>query len=328
LRAFLSIALISVFAACFTAYVVGAAMVDHLEDTEAVVEASRRGDMHGLVVDVLEASLGQELERSSDPLFRAMVGAALRSRIHQVMSEEWFYGTLKVAYGGFAEVLAGRTGRGSVDLGPRIEELRRRLYELGDRALAQCQASPQAAACRSDAGALVQAYRTSVDTVLRSIPAQTSLAAIIDDLGSRFLPPRLAKSRAMGSSVRLARLLRIALGAVLVVMLLVLMAVQGPPLARRLRVAGIAVVVAAALALALSVFASSIADDVVHEEFARELSDARIDPVVAVAMSGSERVLRAQLSSALGHYERALWAWLAGGGVVVVGALALGARRS
>ena len=85
MRTLVTIVLGLVFAAGFTVYFVGASLVNHLGDAGDVVDAARQGDAHALVVDVLEASLQQELS-AADPSFARAVEGAVGPLIESVMT--------------------------------------------------------------------------------------------------------------------------------------------------------------------------------------------------------------------------------------------------
>ncbi|MBT8492958.1 MAG: hypothetical protein KJO07_07840 [Deltaproteobacteria bacterium] len=325
MRTLLTIVLGLVFVAGFTAYFVGASVVKHLGNADDVVEAARQGQAHELVVDVLEASLKQELE-ASDATFKLSVEGALRPLIESVVSADWFYETLAIGYGGFAEVVSERNGDRKVDLSPRKQELRDKLYELGERALARCRSLSPDGSCAREGQTLVRDYRAGVDNVLKAMPGETSLSEIIDELGHRFLPPQLARSRAIKDSARTLRIFRWACLAALAVLGVVIFGINLGPLARALVALGLVLMVSAALNLALlSVVGGQLGDEI-HAEFDKVLA-AEADPVVRVAVSDGERVVRAQLDYALGDASPYLAGWLIAGAVSLAAGIALSKRR-
>jgi len=314
------------FVVGFSAYLVGAALVAHISNTDSVVGAAREGDAHGLVVDVIEASLKDEVA-SAPPEFRQAIEVSMRPVIAEVMPAEWFYETMTVAYSGFADVIAGATTDQTVRLQDRIAELRKRLYLLGDRALAKCRELAGAAACRSEVGAdaIVGDFREGVDNVLRAIPAETSVPMLIDDLGHKFLPPRLAESQVIRDGARTLRWVRWGLLGLLSGVMVLLIVINRPPWSRAIGAVGLSLVVAATLSLGVFAVSSDRVEAELEGELSRGVARANTDdPVLLAAAEGSERVLRAQVRRALGPRTGVIVAWLVVGVALAGAATVLG----
>ena len=116
--------------------------------------------------------------------------------------------------------------------------------------------------------------------------------------------------------------------AALGVLAVMIVGINLAPLGRALVSLGLVLVVAAALNLALLSVVSGQLGDEIHAEFDQVLA-AEADPVVRVALSDGERVVRAQLDYALGDSSPYLAGWLLGGalGLAVGGVLGRSRRR-
>ena len=334
----------------FAGFFVVASVSAYITDTRAVVATARDADLRGLVVDVIEESLEQEISSNFDERFRSFVTSGARVVIGRAMTDEWFYGVLETAYGGLVEVIDGGQDETLIDLADRKRSLRDSLLELGESSLQECAAvtgaapgksgatpslvgetpEPPGSSCQGAAAAtrIRDRYRNGVRDVIAAIPTETNLTRLIETLGPRFLPPSLAEpdaARRAGSLIGWVKWLLLA-AAVLLLTVVVIANATSP--ARVLGAAGAVLIAAALLYLLAAHYAGHIAEKTVRDEFASQLARyGPSDSVVAVAGEGAERTARAAIRRALGMKGLPLVASVLVGFAGVAGAIVIQRRR-
>lgn len=317
------------FCVSFAGYFVVSSVAAYITDTPAVVATAKDADLRGVVIDVIQESLRQEIADNPDEQFRAFVSSGVRVVIGRAMTDDWFYGVLETTYGGVVEVIEGGKDDTVVDLAARKRSLRDSLLELGEASLRECSAAVGSSCRQASAATRIRdQYRRGVRQVIAAIPSSTNLTGLIESLGPKFLPPQLAKpsaARRAGSMIGWIKWLLLA-AAVLLLTGVVIANATSP--ARIMAASGAVLVAAAGLYLLAALLTGEIADDAVRAEFAAQLATyGSSDSVVSVAGAGAERTARAAIGRALGMRGLPIAGALFLGVSGIAGAIVLRRRR-
>ncbi len=327
MRTVLSVIVGLLFVLAFVSYFLLTSIAASVLETDEFVATAKRADLRGVVVDVLHESLEQELATASiDPSFKGIVSAASRQIIEGAMTDEWFYEVLSIAYGGLISLTEEDSSDKLVDLREKKTRLETALLELGDSALRQC-SQVAGSSCRDvqKAKTISRSYRRGVRQVIKAMPDQTNLSRLI----KRSLPPKLARPEAFRKGLHMIRTIRWGLLGAMMGLMLLLVFIASSSAGRLFVTVGIVLITAAGIYLAAASIAGSVADSHIRDEFARRLeSHARSDSVVAVAGTGSERISRAVIDSALSARALPVTFALLGGFAAFAGGIFLVRRKS
>jgi hypothetical protein len=291
---------------------------------DSVVATTRQADVRGVVIDVIHASLEQELEGKVDPEFRAVVSSGARKIITGAMTEEWFYDVFSVAHSGLVDMITGSQEGRVVDLRDRKAALNVALLELGVAALEEC-AAVAGSRCKREAKSIMRQYRSGVKAVIEAIPDRTNLGMLVAQTrAAGWLPPSLGEPEAARGAWDTVRQVRagVVAAAIGAFVALFLLSLGSAP--RVFLVCGTTLVIAAGVYLAAASLAGMFADDWVSREFAHQLGAlGQSDEVVRVASAGAQRVVRQVLGGALS--AKALPATLAllGGAAAIAAGVAI-----
>lgn len=328
MRTAVTIALGLVFSIAFMGAFLLSSVTSFVASPTAIVGTMRAADLRGVVIDVIEESLAQEVADSPDPRFRQAVRAGARIVIGRAMTEDWFYGVLAVACDGFAALIQGGADPSLIDLRDRKQQLASKLAELGEAALREC-AAATGSRCDdiAEATTIRRKYAEGTSALLATIPDQTNLSRLIEEMGPRFLPAGMARPTLAQEAVDLARKIEWTLIAAMLVLLALIAAINRRPPARALAACGAVLIAAAAFYLIGAEVASRVGQSRIRDEFAARVKDyARDDSVVVVASAGAERIARRAIDSALGQDAVPIAGALIAGFAAVAGSIALHRR--
>ena len=289
----------ALFILCFAVYFTLSSVQSFATDTDSVLAAAKRAELHQTIVDVLVESLDQEVADNPDPAFRMFVGSASRSIIAGTMTADWFYDLLDIAYGGAVKVFEGAHSNDMVDLSERKQKLADALDELGDRGLARCRVVA-GSRCQRDGAGVLREYHAGVADLLQAIPERTSLFELIDSRAGRTLPENMQKDEVRRALSMLGNVRWGFFAALCVIGIYIMWLVWG----RASDVAitmGVLLILAAGGYLLASTVATNEIDGWVRVAFDERLREyGQSDSVVQIAGAGAERLAREAVRSALG----------------------------
>lgn len=192
----------------FSAFFLLDSALSYVEAPARVAETAAAHGLHERAMDAAELVLVDELGRSGlgRPALVEHVRREARAIVGQVLSVEWFYESLRVAYGSALAMVRGTETR-PVDLSAKKAELARKLGVLSRGVIDDCRALVADPACDDPArrAEISSHVERAIERAVRDIPDTIAVERVVAQAGVRQLSPdspEVARARPRASRAR------------------------------------------------------------------------------------------------------------------------------
>jgi hypothetical protein len=267
------------FLVAFSVFFLFQSVTGYPADTDAVVGTLRAADVRTATLDILESKIREEVKRDAeDPVFAEYVLSQSRQVIDEVITDEWFYGSIGQAHRGLVDFLESGTDKVRIDLTQTKERLRTLLWEAGRHGVEVCDAVGGGRACYDQARDLqrtLQRYRRQVDQAMAQVPDTANLTWLLTMGGAE---PGAVESSSDLAEVRegldkLAKARWIGLGGLLLLLGLIVL-INKRSLPRMMVNAGVVMAVSSAAYLAAVSALGGLLGDAMEEQVSNERAEA------------------------------------------------------
>ncbi len=313
-------------------------VLSYATSSAAFVQTARDSDLHGLALQATEATLAEELRKSSgsSPALKAFITEKTRAILREAIDPEWLYASIASMHGEVVAAIqapvavagerSAQTPVGVVELSGKKRQVETGLAALADSVEARCGDFFGEMACADQRArrAARARYQASVERALSGIPDVFALDSALARAGSDWLEPGSRTRDEIRDAIGVANVLRVAAIGVLILGLLLLVVINLTPISRLLVSLGITLVLAGGPYLVAVHVGEALVEQAIVEAGLKERSglQPRGDRVGDLAIEASEKLAKNSANDAMHHGDSiALGALGAGALLLVAGIL-------
>ena len=310
-------------------------VLSYVDSPAAVTDTAREQALHELVLDAADTILESEFRPPPGPHadeLRAFVRTEARAVFREVLSRDWFYETVAVAYTVVLAIVHDREDNQVIELADQKQRLLGQLDTVADKVADRCQQLIDGARCDDNASRrqALRPVRRAIESAIAQIPDRVRVQEFAATAGQRGLrrdSPEMKRVREGRGTLSLVRY--IGLGALLLV--LVLIALSNRPLSRMVCVIGAVLVVCSVIYLIGVKAAEESSRQWVAESMAERAArrlPAEANSVRGLARRGTEALMLGAAHDSIHHADGTVYFIGAASAVSFLLGIAFARRRA